>query len=186
MDTKIKIWDVFNSGKCMRTYMGHSKAIRDISFSNDGSKFLSAGYDKNIKLWDTETGKVISTFSTRKIHGRPPYPTAVFTAPSIHPSTQSQLASIQLKISSGLRSTVPPTLTPKTASPRACTITSSVSLRMPQSNPSSLTNSTTPSTSTTMPPTPPASPTLATSKPSKVTKPSPFTTSPISSRSAVA
>ncbi|XP_025014266.2 pre-mRNA-processing factor 17 isoform X2 [Ricinus communis] len=67
MDTKVKIWDVFNSGKCMRTYMGHSKAVRDISFCNDGTKFLTAGYDKNIKYWDTETGQVISTFSTGKI-----------------------------------------------------------------------------------------------------------------------
>ncbi|XP_011041459.1 PREDICTED: pre-mRNA-processing factor 17-like isoform X2 [Populus euphratica] len=67
IDTKVKIWDVFNSGKCMRTYMGHSKAVRDISFCNDGSKFLTAGYDKNIKYWDTETGQVISSFSTGKI-----------------------------------------------------------------------------------------------------------------------
>ena len=47
--------------------MGHSKAVRDIWFCNDGTKFLTAGYDKNIKYWDTETGQGISTFSTGKI-----------------------------------------------------------------------------------------------------------------------
>jgi pre-mRNA-processing factor 17 len=67
MDTKVKIWDVHGSGKCMRTYMGHSKAVRDITFNNDGSKFLTASYDRKIKLWDTETGQVLSSFSTGKI-----------------------------------------------------------------------------------------------------------------------
>lgn len=85
LDGKIKIWDVYGNGKCMRTYMGFSKVcnhtrsalppkvqqchsvkvhqglwkptlaeggcvvvqgVKDISFSNDGRKFLSTSYDK--------------------------------------------------------------------------------------------------------------------------------------------
>eukprot|EP00004_Rigifila_ramosa_P020196 TRINITY_DN5228_c1_g1_i4.p1 TRINITY_DN5228_c1_g1~~TRINITY_DN5228_c1_g1_i4.p1 ORF type:complete len:506 (+),score=74.36 TRINITY_DN5228_c1_g1_i4:1742-3259(+) len=66
MDTKIKIWDVHNNRRCMQTYHGHSKAVRDICFSNDGKKFLSSGYDKMIRQWDTETGQCVKSFTTGK------------------------------------------------------------------------------------------------------------------------
>ncbi|PNW84243.1 hypothetical protein CHLRE_04g226450v5 [Chlamydomonas reinhardtii] len=68
MDGKVKIWDVYGSGKCMRTYLGHSKGVRDVCFSNDGRRFLSTGYDKNIRLWDTETGQCIKSFNTGKVY----------------------------------------------------------------------------------------------------------------------
>lgn len=47
--------------------MGHTKAVKDLSFSNDGRRFLSCGYDRQIKLWDTETGQCIKRFSNGKI-----------------------------------------------------------------------------------------------------------------------
>eukprot|EP00842_Homolaphlyctis_polyrhiza_P006398 jgi/Hompol1/675/HPOL_000987-RA len=55
MDGTVKLWDAYHDRRCLRTFMGHSKGVRDITFSNDGTKFLSASYDKWIKLWDTET-----------------------------------------------------------------------------------------------------------------------------------
>jgi pre-mRNA-processing factor 17 len=69
MDSKVKLWDVYNKMQCIRTFMGHSKGVRDICFSNDGRKFISAGYDKIMNLWDTETGECIGSFS----NGRIPY-----------------------------------------------------------------------------------------------------------------
>ncbi|KAH6575546.1 hypothetical protein BSLG_000207 [Batrachochytrium salamandrivorans] len=67
MDSKVMLWDVYNDRQCLRTYAGHHKGVRDISFSNDGRRFLSASYDKYLKLWDTETGACISRFTTKRV-----------------------------------------------------------------------------------------------------------------------
>lgn len=69
MDTKIKLWDVYTHGNCLRTFHGHVQAVKDVTFSNDGKKFLSCGYDRQMKLWDTETGQCLKRFS----NGKTPY-----------------------------------------------------------------------------------------------------------------
>uniref|UniRef100_A0A3Q3G0S7 Pre-mRNA-processing factor 17 n=1 Tax=Labrus bergylta TaxID=56723 RepID=A0A3Q3G0S7_9LABR len=67
MDCKIKLWEVYSERRCIRTFIGHSKAVRDICFNNTGTQFLSAAYDRYLKLWDTETGKCITPFTNRKV-----------------------------------------------------------------------------------------------------------------------
>ncbi|KAI8321116.1 WD40 repeat-like protein [Martensiomyces pterosporus] len=70
MDGLVKIYDTHSSLTHLRTYIGHSKAVRDISFAPDGQSFLSSSYDKYTKLWDTETGKCRQRFSAG---GKIPY-----------------------------------------------------------------------------------------------------------------
>ncbi|GEM10756.1 pre-mRNA splicing factor [Rhodotorula toruloides] len=60
LDTRIKLWDVYREGKCLRTFMGHSKAVHDVTFDNTGAQFMSAAFDRQMKLWDTETGASVS------------------------------------------------------------------------------------------------------------------------------
>lgn len=54
--TSQQLWDIYHEGKCLRTFMGHAGAVRDVNFNSDGTKFLSASFDRQMKLWDTETG----------------------------------------------------------------------------------------------------------------------------------
>ncbi|XP_061377470.1 pre-mRNA-processing factor 17 [Danaus plexippus] len=67
MDCRAKIWEVYGDRRCIRTYFGHRQAVRDVNFNNTGTHFLSAAYDRYIKLWDTETGDCVSRFTSRKV-----------------------------------------------------------------------------------------------------------------------
>lgn len=66
-DCKAKLWRVYNDRQCLRTFIGHTKGIKDITFNNSGKQFLTASYDKHIKLWDTETGQCITRITNRRI-----------------------------------------------------------------------------------------------------------------------
>lgn len=65
-DSKLAIWDAYHDRTLLRTFSGHNKAITDTDFHHTGRSFLSASYDRQMKLWDTETGKCISRFTTGK------------------------------------------------------------------------------------------------------------------------
>jgi len=58
---------VYHNRQCLRTYMGHSKPVKDITFNNSGSHFLSTSFDKYIKMWDTETGQCTGSFTNKRV-----------------------------------------------------------------------------------------------------------------------
>lgn len=67
LDNKVKLWELYKSRRCIMTYSGHKNGVRDIAFDRNGEKFVSASYDKYIKLWSTETGQCIQRFTSGKI-----------------------------------------------------------------------------------------------------------------------
>lgn len=66
LDGKVKIWELHGGRRLLRTYYGHTKGVRDIAFNNSGSEFVSAGFDRMCRLWDTETGKCKGRFTTKR------------------------------------------------------------------------------------------------------------------------
>jgi len=71
MDGCVRVYETgfFASGKkrrCLMTYKGHEQAIRDIDWNPEGSRFLSASYDKCVRLWDAETGKTVGKYQDGK------------------------------------------------------------------------------------------------------------------------
>ncbi|RVE45818.1 hypothetical protein evm_009499 [Chilo suppressalis] len=60
MDCRVKIWEVYGSRRCVRTYFGHRQAVRDVNFNNQGAHFLSAeeSYNKqNDKVYTHSSEK---------------------------------------------------------------------------------------------------------------------------------
>ncbi|XP_078418503.1 WD repeat-containing protein 25 [Cetorhinus maximus] len=59
MDKSIKIWDAIETGRCLKSYLCHSGAVRDAQWSLCGRQILSGGFDSMLHLTDIETAKQI-------------------------------------------------------------------------------------------------------------------------------
>jgi pre-mRNA-processing factor 17 len=68
LEGKVKIWDVYNKRRVLRTIMAHPQGVTAINFSSNGSQFLTASHDRSTKLWDTETGLCIRRFPSKLPH----------------------------------------------------------------------------------------------------------------------
>jgi WD40 repeat protein len=60
-DDTLKLWDAA-TGAFVRTFEGHSHAVRSVAFSPDGRRVLSGSEDNTMKLWDVATGALVRTF----------------------------------------------------------------------------------------------------------------------------
>lgn len=65
--TQVGIWDV-NTGKCSEWLKGHTKAVRTVAVTEDGSKAISAGTDGTMRVWDITTGKCVQTLGRHMDH----------------------------------------------------------------------------------------------------------------------
>ncbi|KAK3065228.1 hypothetical protein LTR53_018264, partial [Teratosphaeriaceae sp. CCFEE 6253] len=63
-DGKVKLWDIYHERELLRSYSGHTKSVADVDFSPDGTRFLTASYDRQMKVWDTESGACTGRYST--------------------------------------------------------------------------------------------------------------------------
>ncbi|MBR6749125.1 MAG: TIR domain-containing protein, partial [Bacteroidaceae bacterium] len=61
-DETLKIWDT-QTGKCIKTLVGHTSWIRSANFSHDpdGKYIVSASDDETLKIWDTQNWECTKT-----------------------------------------------------------------------------------------------------------------------------
>ena len=69
-DKTVKAWNFRQDPEDymnMRTYYGHTEAVKSVRYSGDGASFITASFDRTIKVWDVETGACTASFSNGSI-----------------------------------------------------------------------------------------------------------------------
>ena len=60
-DNTLRLWDV-GSGRCLRTFDGHTNDVTSVVFSPDGRQALSGGMEA-LRLWEVASGKCLRRFA---------------------------------------------------------------------------------------------------------------------------
>ena len=59
-------WSAPTRDDSIKTFVGHSKALKTAVFTPDGLNVVSGSEDQTLKLWDIETGEAVRTFKGHK------------------------------------------------------------------------------------------------------------------------
>ena len=60
-DKTVRLWDV-TSGKLIRTFTGHTDAVKLAAFSHNGKFAISGDCDADVIVWDVATGNIVRKF----------------------------------------------------------------------------------------------------------------------------
>lgn len=60
--TEIKVWDAFASGKLMAQISQHHKTVTCLRLASHGRRFMSAGLDRHVKVYDIITYQPVHSF----------------------------------------------------------------------------------------------------------------------------
>ena len=77
------------------TLKGHTDGVECVTFSPDGKRIASSGYDRTVKVWDSETGE--EKLTIKKAHSRE-ITTVLFSPDGKRILTQSRFANKRIKV----------------------------------------------------------------------------------------
>jgi COMPASS component SWD3 len=58
-DKLVKLWDTA-TGEIVKTFVGHTEGISDVSWSPDGEFLASASDDKTVRVWSLENVRIVA------------------------------------------------------------------------------------------------------------------------------
>jgi WD40 repeat protein len=59
---QVYLWEL-STGRCLRTFTGHTDAVTSVCLSFDGRHVLSGSVDRTVRLWDVLSGRCLRTFA---------------------------------------------------------------------------------------------------------------------------